>query len=83
MSDCVLKPTIAVRTGGLHALLRRFFAKDGPCLLPTGELQRLPDHVLVDIGVDPRDVPRHADEAADRLGLLDRGWSRPRSTRRR
>lgn len=38
------------------------------------DMAKLSNHLLLDIGVDPRKVVRPAREAADRLSLLERGW---------
>lgn len=42
-------------------------------LLPV-ELGRLSDHLLCDIGVDPRHVRHSAQEASTNLDLLQREW---------
>jgi hypothetical protein len=38
------------------------------------DLDKLSDHLLVDIGVDPRAVSHSARDAADALQLLQCGW---------
>lgn len=58
---------------GLRAAFRRLFAHKAE-VLPVAELQPLPERLLVDIGIDPRDVPRPSSEEAYRLSLLERGW---------
>jgi hypothetical protein len=72
MSDFALRVP-HFEAGGLRAALRRLFGgKTGA--LPVAELQPLAERLLVDIGVDPREVPRSSSEEAYRLCLLERGW---------
>ncbi|WP_315926185.1 hypothetical protein [Mesorhizobium sp. SP-1A] len=82
MSDCVLTPVRPAPASDLWAFFRRLLAPRAPRGLPQESLLELPDHILIDIGVDPRDVARPAEQQADRLGLLDRGWQPRRLPRR-
>lgn len=56
-------------------LLRLWKEFTGRSALPR-DVEKLSDHLLVDIGVDPRAVSYPAREAADGLQLLERGWQR-------
>lgn len=56
----------------LWRLLHAFEPKDSHDL--PAELGRLPDHLLRDIGVDPRHVRHTSPEAAAGRGLLQREW---------
>lgn len=69
-------PTSASFTNRLALFFWRlshaFEAKDAHQL--PAELSRLSDHLLRDIGVDPRNVRLPAEEAAANLELLQREW---------
>ena len=56
----------------LWRLLHAFEPKDSHDL--PAELGRLPDHLLRDIGVDPRSIRQSASEAAVSRKLLQREW---------
>lgn len=72
----IARPTIL---STLLQILRRKHPAPG---LTDKELTSLPDHLLVDIGVDPRDVARPTQRELDRIELLYRGWRRsPRNYR--
>jgi hypothetical protein len=72
MSDFALRAS-HFEAGGLRAALSRLFSRKTETL-PVAELQPLAERLLVDIGVDPREVPRPSSEEAYRLCLLERGW---------
>ena len=88
MSDLAFRlPHFGASPLGAHAALgARFRALTGKWFarasLPVRELQPLNDRLLIDIGVDPRDVPRSSREETDRLCLIDRGWPSSRASRR-
>ncbi len=81
MSDYALTTVHFSRPAGLRLRLARLLGTGAPPS-PVEELQKLSDHLLVDIGVDPRDIARPAHEEAVRLELLDRGWHRPGGPKR-
>jgi hypothetical protein len=41
------------------------------------DIEKLSDHLLVDIGVDPRAVTHTGRDAADALQLIECGWRLP------
>ncbi len=77
MSDLALTTPYSRETVGLGACLRALFARKParPAALLLSELQALDPHLLADIGVDAREVPRTAADEASRLCLIERGWS--------
>lgn len=56
----------------LHALLSPLFAESRPQGRLYGGLKDLPDYLLLDIGVDPRDVPVRGDGTGARAEVLRR-----------
>jgi hypothetical protein len=71
------KSMTAFHAGGLSIPIRLLWEElTGRPALPK-DVEKLSDHLLVDIGVDPRFVSDSARNAADRLQLLERGWQRP------
>ena len=54
----------------LPAFLKRFFAAKETQGRLYAELKDLPDHLLLDIGIDPRNVPQSLDEAIARQDLV-------------
>jgi hypothetical protein len=70
MSVTALNPVSFSLTERAHALLSQLFAgKSAPGRLYRN-LKDLPDHLLLDIGVDPRDVLSGVDEVIARPDLL-------------
>jgi uncharacterized protein YjiS (DUF1127 family) len=65
--------SLANRVATLFWRLSHAFEATNSHRLPA-ELGRLPDHLLRDIGVDPRSVRLPAQEAATHLELLQREW---------
>jgi hypothetical protein len=59
-----------------HPLRRLWEELTGRTSVPK-DVEKLSEHLLIDIGVDPRAVSHPAREAADTLQLLERGWQRP------
>ncbi len=55
------------------AFLKRLFAAKGAQEHLYTELKDLPDHLLLDIGIDPRNVPQSLDEAIARQDLAHGG----------
>lgn len=80
MSDITLRSPHFTGVGGLLARLRtlldEWFEHTDQ---PVAELQRLSEHLLIDIGIDPQDIPRPSMEEANRLSLRERGWPSRRS----
>lgn len=81
MSDHALTAVQFSRPAGLRLRLARLLGTGAP-RSPADELQKLSEHLLVDIGVDPRDIARPAHEETVRLELLERGWHRPGGPKR-
>lgn len=70
MSITATRPVSHALTERLHALLAPLFAgKKSQGRLYRG-LKDLPDYLLLDIGVDPRDVPVQAEKAGARAEVL-------------
>ena len=70
MSITATRPASHSLVESLHTLLSPLFAgKNAQGRLYRG-LKDLPDHLLLDIGVDPRDVPTRAGEAGTRPDVL-------------
>ena len=70
MSITATRPASQSLAESLHALLSPLFAaKSAQGRLYRG-LKDLPDYLLLDIGVDPRDVPVRAEEAGAWPDLL-------------
>ncbi len=70
MSITATSPVPHSLAGSLHALLSPLFAGKSPQGRLYRELRDLPDHLLLDIGVDPRDVLVRAEEAGARAEVL-------------
>lgn len=80
MSIAVTSPVSHTLAESLQALLSPLFARKSPQRRLYRGLRDLPDYLLLDIGVDPRDVPVRAEEAGARPDVLwqEAGASRPR-----
>jgi uncharacterized protein YjiS (DUF1127 family) len=65
-------PSIAER---LHTLLQRLFPAETAQGRLYKDLRNLPDHLLLDIGIDPRDVPKNAGAMIDRPDLAQSGFA--------
>jgi uncharacterized protein YjiS (DUF1127 family) len=61
MSAITLHPASSSIIVSLRALFHRRFAEGGSQGRLCRNLKDLPDHLLLDIGVDPRDVPVSAE----------------------
>lgn len=70
MSITATSPVPHSLAESLHALLSPLFAGRSPQGRLYRGLKDLPDHLLLDIGVDPRDVPVRAEEAGARAEVL-------------
>lgn len=70
MSITAARPVSHALAERAHALLSRFFAGKSAQGRLYRELKDLPDYLLLDIGVDPRDVPGGAEEVGSRPELL-------------
>ncbi len=73
MSRIALNPVSPTISERLHALQERLFAGKSRQKRPYTDLKSLPDHLLLDIGVDPRSVPCSADDVIARPDLLYTG----------
>ncbi len=60
MSAIALAP--APIASHLFVLVAQLFARKNSMVRSLTGLQNLPDYLLLDIGVDPRDVPNNLDE---------------------
>ena len=70
MSITATRPVSHSLTGSLHALLLQLFAGKSPQGRLYGGLKDLPDYLLLDIGVDPSDVPVRGEEMGARAEVL-------------
>lgn len=70
MSITAARPVSHSLAERLQALLSPLFAGKGPQGRLYRSLKDLPDYLLLDIGVDPRDVPVRAEEAGVGPDLL-------------
>ncbi|MFC3074288.1 hypothetical protein [Shinella pollutisoli] len=68
--------TVAFPSGGLLSALRRLWEERTIRVDPVKDLDKLSDHLLADIGVDPRAVHDPMRDEADRLHLMRHGFSR-------
>ena len=66
MSITAARPVSFPIAERLHALFSRFIAGKSAQGRLYRDLKDLPDHLLLDIGVDPRDVPVRTEEAGAR-----------------
>ena len=70
MSITAARPVPFSLAGRAHALLLQLFAGKHAQGRLYRDLRDLPDYLLLDIGVDPRDVPVRAGEVGARPDLL-------------
>ena len=70
MSITAARPVSHALAERAYALLSRLLAVKGAQGRLYRNLKDLPDHLLLDIGVDPRDVPTRAGEADTRPDVL-------------
>ena len=70
MSITAARPVSHSLAERLHALFSTLFVGKSPQGRQYSGLKDLPDYLLLDIGVDPRDVPESADEVIARPDLL-------------
>jgi uncharacterized protein YjiS (DUF1127 family) len=63
-------PSITER---VQTLLQRLFARESAQGRLYKDLRNLPDHLLLDIGIDPRDVPNRTDGVIARPDLAHGG----------
>ncbi|MGB8816404.1 MAG: hypothetical protein WCC66_00610 [Rhizobiaceae bacterium] len=56
-----------------HTLLQRFLPTVDTQGIHASELKNLPDHLLLDIGIDPRNVPCSLDQVIARPDLAHDG----------
>ena len=70
MSITAARPVSHSLAESLHALLSLLFAGISAQGRLYGSLKDLPDYLLLDIGVDPRDVPVRAEESGARAEVL-------------
>ena len=73
MSITATRPVSFAIAARLRTLQERLFAGKGPQGRLYRDLIDLPDHLLLDIGVDPRSVPSSADDVIARPDLLYTG----------
>jgi hypothetical protein len=77
MSAHAAKSIAALPSGELSHPLRRVWEElTGRTSVPK-DVEKLSEHLLIDIGLDPRVLSDSGRNAADRLQLLERGWQRP------
>ena len=74
MSITAARPVLHSLAERLYALLSPLFAGISAQGRLYGGLKDLPDHLLLDIGVDPRDVPAQAECEIARSDLM---YARP------
>ncbi len=72
MSITATSPVSHAFADRLHLLLSPLFAGKGPQGRLYRGLNDLPDYLLLDIGVDPRDVPVRGDGTGARAEVLRR-----------
>lgn len=76
MSAQAISSMVVVHSPDLLSPFRRLCERLTSNVGPVNDLEKLSEHLLVDIGVDPRTVRDEARMASDRLYLLERGFSR-------
>ncbi|TAN12499.1 MAG: hypothetical protein EPN45_05205 [Rhizobiaceae bacterium] len=77
MSAHAISSSPAFQLQGLSHTLRamgRIFTRRSAL---SRDIEKLSDHLLVDIGVDPRAVSHSGRDAADALQLIECGWRSP------
>jgi uncharacterized protein YjiS (DUF1127 family) len=70
MSAITFPPASSATGFSPRALFHRLFAAERPQGRLYRSLQDLPDHLLLDIGVDPRNVPTRAEGVIARPDLV-------------
>jgi hypothetical protein len=73
MSAIAINPASLAFGQSLTALFHRLFSVSGPQGRLYRDLKSLPDHLLLDIGVDPRDVPLSGEIGIARPDLVSSG----------
>lgn len=77
MSVHAIETSPAFRAKGFHQYLTRLLEHLSRRSALSRDIGKLSDHLLVDIGVDPRAVSNPGRHAADTLQLLECGWRSP------
>jgi uncharacterized protein YjiS (DUF1127 family) len=70
MSAITFTPASSAKGFNPHALFHRLFAAERPQGRMYRSLKDLPDHLLLDIGVDPRNVPVRTEGVIARPDLV-------------
>jgi uncharacterized protein YjiS (DUF1127 family) len=73
MSAIAINPASPALGQSLNALFHRLFSAGRPQGRLYRNLKDLPDHLLLDIGVDPRDVPVNGEGGIARPDLVYAG----------
>lgn len=77
MSAHAISSSPAFQVQGLSQPLRALWRKFTRRSALSRDIEKLSDHLLADIGVDPRAVTHSGRDAADTLQLIECGWRSP------